>query len=180
MTTTKNKPQIWVGCLACYNDGRLVGDWFDAIDGDDITPEDVHNGVSTPVGEAHDELWCFDHDCMPMSGEIAPSDAVAWGERYAELDDGDWWPYLRWCRDVLDEVTTPPDAEEFRIAWRGEWPDFNDFAWQEFQELGVTDGMTEDQERYFDFEKWASDHEMDFYVHPAARSGYVWIYNACA
>ena len=115
-----------------------------------------------------------------MSGEIAPHDAVAWGERYEELEDSQWEPYLRWCTDVLHETTTPPDAEEFRIAWRGEWADFSDFAWQQFQELGVTDGMTEEQARYFNFEQWASDYEMDFHVHPAARSGHVWIYNAYA
>ncbi|WP_144882177.1 antirestriction protein ArdA [Microbacterium paraoxydans] len=37
-------PRIWVGCLAHYNAGRRVGEWFDAIDGDEITLADVHRG----------------------------------------------------------------------------------------------------------------------------------------
>lgn len=181
--TSANKPKVWIGCLACYNEGRLVGDWVDAVDADEVDQATVHKHPEAAAyrnNTSHDELWCFDHDCLPMSGEIAPHDAVAWGERYEELEDSQWEPYLRWCTDVLHETTTPPDAEEFRIAWRGEWADFSDFAWQQFQELGVADGMTEEQARYFNFEQWASDYEMDFHVHPAARSGHVWIYNAYA
>ena len=28
-------PRVWIGCLACYNEGNLVGDWFDADVADD-------------------------------------------------------------------------------------------------------------------------------------------------
>lgn len=32
---TDTTPRIWAGCLAYYGDARLVGEWFDAIKGDD-------------------------------------------------------------------------------------------------------------------------------------------------
>lgn len=117
--TSANKPKVWIGCLACYNEGRLVGDWVDAVDADEVDQATVHKHPEAAAyrnNTSHDELWCFDHDCLPMSGEIAPHDAVAWGERYEELEDSQWEPYLRWCTDVLHETTTPPDAEEFRIG----------------------------------------------------------------
>ena len=28
-TVTVARPRVWVGCLACYNEGRLVGEWVD-------------------------------------------------------------------------------------------------------------------------------------------------------
>ena len=35
------RPRVWVGCLGCYNAGRLVGRWVDAEDAADLSPEDV-------------------------------------------------------------------------------------------------------------------------------------------
>ena len=29
-TNTDTTPRAWIGCLACYNNARLVGEWFDA------------------------------------------------------------------------------------------------------------------------------------------------------
>ena len=29
-TNTDITPRAWIGCLACYNNARLVGEWFDA------------------------------------------------------------------------------------------------------------------------------------------------------
>ena len=128
---------------------------------------------------SHDELWCFDLDNMPMSGEIQPSAAVAWGEAYAELADDELWPaYLRWCLDILDEVHTPPEISRFREVYRGEWDDFTDFGWKQYLALGVTDGMTDEQRRYFDVNSWIRDYENDFHVLPAYRAGRVWIYDA--
>jgi antirestriction protein len=36
--TEPNGPEAWVGCLACYNDGRLVGAWVDALEAADYVP----------------------------------------------------------------------------------------------------------------------------------------------
>lgn len=36
-TAISTTPRAWIGCLACYNEGRLVGDWFDAVTADEVT-----------------------------------------------------------------------------------------------------------------------------------------------
>jgi hypothetical protein len=41
-TTTTTEPAVWIGCLACYNAGRLVGAWFPADGAGDITTQQVH------------------------------------------------------------------------------------------------------------------------------------------
>lgn len=58
MRTTTTDPAVWIGCLACYNAGRLTGDWYQATEADEVTPARLHGGVST----THEELWVMDHD----------------------------------------------------------------------------------------------------------------------
>lgn len=80
-TTT---PRAWIGCLACYNEGRLIGDWYDAITADQITTYDIHGAHSR--ADSHDELWVMDHENIPVKGEMSPADAAAWGRCLAEVD----------------------------------------------------------------------------------------------
>lgn len=44
-TNTDTTPRAWIGCLACYNNARLVGEWFDAEAADEVTLADVHGGA---------------------------------------------------------------------------------------------------------------------------------------
>ena len=74
-TLTDTTPRIWVGCLACYNSARLVGAWFAAIEGDDITLADVHGG-SQHVRPGCEEIWVMDHENLPFRGECSPHDAA--------------------------------------------------------------------------------------------------------
>ena len=89
MTTTTpatdTTPRAWIGCLSCYNEGRLVGDWFNAEIADEVTTYDVHGAHSR--ADAHDELWVFDHENIPVRGELDPLTAAAWGRCLTEVDE---------------------------------------------------------------------------------------------
>lgn len=77
--------RVWVGCLACYNEGRLVGEWFDAAD----APQDMDDFVERvkhPSATTHEELWCFDIENSPVDGEMSPMDAVKYAEMIENLD----------------------------------------------------------------------------------------------
>lgn len=86
--------KVWVGCLACYNEGRLVGEWFDAID----APQDMEDWgeampATAPVGKhsahvkyGHEELWCFDIENSPVSGEMSPMDAQIYAGLIEDLE----------------------------------------------------------------------------------------------
>lgn len=78
--------KVWVGCLACYNNGNLVGEWFEASE----APQDMDDfltHVKHPASiPAHEELWCFDTDNSPVSGEFSPMDAVYYAELIEDLD----------------------------------------------------------------------------------------------
>lgn len=36
MTTSTDTPRVWIACLASYNAGRLIGEWVDATDVDEM------------------------------------------------------------------------------------------------------------------------------------------------
>jgi hypothetical protein len=69
-TTTDHTPRAWVGCLACYNGGSLVGEWLDA---DGLEDSDTLAAICTHPG--HEELWVFDTDGLP-GGEMSPDEAA--------------------------------------------------------------------------------------------------------
>ena len=129
-TTTEEQLKVWVGCLACYNEGKLVGRWIDAIEAGEKSPEDIH-GMSTN----HEELWCFDIDDATglfLTGEMSPMEAqrIAEGAQRLEeefIDAKALSAFLanehRTLADCLDD-----DVERFQDSYRGEWDSESDFA----------------------------------------------------
>lgn len=77
MATMTETPRVWVGCLACYNSGALVGEWVDAVDAAEFVP---------CQRTGHEEWWCLDTDNMPVDGEMSPADATRYAEAAAEID----------------------------------------------------------------------------------------------
>ena len=63
-TTTDSTPRAWIGCLACYNNARLVGEWFAAETADEVTLADVHGGAHR-VRPGCEELWVMDRENIP-------------------------------------------------------------------------------------------------------------------
>src|SRR5579875_1166148 len=78
--TTTDAPAIWIGCLGCYNAGRLVGDWFPADGCPTDMPAFEHAGIGLRwphFAEGHEELWVFDHENFAglLNGECSPREA---------------------------------------------------------------------------------------------------------
>lgn len=95
-TTADTAPRIWVGCLACYNSARLVGEWFDAIDGDEITLPDVHGGARH-VRPGCEELWVLDHENLPLRDECSPHDAAQLARVVEEVHESDREAFMAWA-----------------------------------------------------------------------------------
>lgn len=117
-TTTELEPRAWVGCLACYNDGRLSGAWLDAADlnalaSDPTTRADIP-GLCHNV--EHEELWVMDHEHLPITGECSVDEAARITSAVAELiDQADEYgiPAAVALAYVRGSNVTDPDA----------WPD---------------------------------------------------------
>lgn len=69
---TDYTPRAWVGCLGCYNEGRLTGAWLELDEGLDLSP--VLAAICTRPN--HEELWCFDVENLGSSEEMSVPEAL--------------------------------------------------------------------------------------------------------
>lgn len=166
---TTTEPAVWIGCLACYNAGRLTGDWYDATEADQITPARLHGGVST----THEELWIFDHEHLPIDGECSPQEAAKLARHLEEADEHLRQAFLAWISSgshVLDGDNLP-DHGEFTDRYCGHWDSFEDYAHNLADDTGLLQDLPEHVTRYFNWSSWTSDLEHDYTVLTAAEGG---------
>lgn len=122
------EPQVWVGCLGCYREDRLVGFWVAASHapatmngGTDYDPEDDSNqhfnalvdDFATPMANGHhrrhEELFVADYDNM-----------------HALYRDGDGIAGVRRAGDLITALeAVPMQPEVFASWWRDQNPGLN-------------------------------------------------------
>ena len=165
-------PRAWIGCLACYNDGRLVGDWFDAATADEVTTYDVHGAHSR--ADSHDELWCFDHENIPVRGELDPLTAAAWGGVYEEAGGEQWPAVYAWVESgsyVAEGTGDLPSISDFEERYCGEWESFEDYARELADDIGLLADVPEEIARYFDWQVWSRDLAFDYSTYDDPEGG---------
>lgn len=160
-----NEYNVWVGCLACYNEGRLVGDWFPAAD----CPQDQEEfeaGVKCPPGHhnagyPHEEFWVMDHENSPVQGEYSPMDAARYAEWLGDVDGSELPALLAYIRNdgTFDEGT----VERFRDAYQGEYDSDQDFAQELADELGLVNAELSWPHSCIDWEHAARELMYDYF-----------------
>ena len=170
------RPRVWVGCLSCYNAGRLVGESCDAEDAGYVTPDDLHGNPTH-----HEELWCLDLEGFPYgAGELSPSAASKWGELFAEVGEGHWPAFVAWVESGCHIVDADdlPIVSEFEELFCGCWDSFRDFADFEVEETGLLSDVPDEIVRYFDYDAYARDLRFDYIVADAPEGG-VYLFRSC-
>ncbi|GAC80823.1 Antirestriction protein [Gordonia malaquae] len=173
-TTVIAEPQVWAGCLNCYNSGRLVGHWFGVTEAADVDLAAVHrgSGVNT-AAEGCEELWCLDIDGLPVRREMGLLEAAEWGEVFTEA--GESWPAVAaWVRtgDYIAEGDTDlPVLSDFTDRYCGHWDSFRDYAFGLADDIGLLRDVPEEIERYFHWDAWIRDLKMDHSTAEAPDGG---------
>lgn len=163
ITVADTTPRAFVCCRTCYDERKLVGRWFDAADADKITIHDVRAAHSR--AGSHDELWVYDHKNIPVSGEMSPADAAAWGNALNEIDEHLRPALVAWVEagDYVAEGTGDlPCIPDFMERYCGEWSDFDDYARELADDTGLLDGVPEEIANYFDWDSWTRDLAFDY------------------
>lgn len=124
--------RVWVGCVACYSAGRLVGDWHDAADADGLSVADLHDGKPCP--NDGDELHCYDTEGLG-GGELSPIEATKRAEILSDCDDPD--ALLAYWQNVGGSLQDAADS--FADAYCGQWKDGEDYAQDLAEQLGAVD-----------------------------------------
>lgn len=170
---TEPAMKIWVGCLACHNDGRLVGEWFNAVDGDEVTLADVHGGTGW-VRQGCEELWVFDHEHLPVTGEMNPHEAAEWGRVLSEVPDHQRVALCAWVRSgdyVAEGNGDLPSISDLEERYAGAWDDFNEYAYQLAEDIGLLADVPAEIARYFDWKSWTRDLALDHTTETGAEGG---------
>ena len=169
---TDTAPRAWIGCLACYNEGRLIGEWFDAATADEVTTYDVHGAHSR--ADLHDELWVFDHENIPVRGELDPLTAAEWGRVYTEVGPEHWPPLCAWVESgnyIAEGNTDLPSISDFEERYCGRWDDFREYAEQLADDIGLLADVPEEIARYFDWRSWTRDLAFDYSTYDDPEGG---------
>lgn len=157
--STLDNAQVYVACLASYNAGKLHGRWIEVSSDPDEMAESVAEMLADSPEAGAEEYAIHDtEDCEGLDigefsslAEIAarfefiedchdPDLAVACLELSSDLDD---------ARNYLDRCIG--SADSFR-----EWAD--EQADQMIEESGASEILT----RYFDYDAWARDLEIEY------------------
>ena len=165
-------PRVWIGCLHCYNEGRLIGDWFNAEIADEVTTYDVHSAHSR--ADSHDELWVMDHENIPVKGEMRPADAAAWGRVYTEVGPEHWPALYAWVESgyyVAEGTGDLPSISDFEERYQGHWESFEDYAEQLADDIGLLSDVPEEIARYFDWQAWTRDLAFDHSTYDDPEGG---------
>ncbi len=185
VTMTDTGARAWIGSLAAYNAGRLVGAWID-LDGMDAeeAAEAAREAMRPQIAgwmdeaQAFDELNVFDHEGLApfVRGECNVSEAVAAAEKLAEVEEHERDAFLAWAANEGNPATV--EVEDFRDAFMGEWDSLEDYARELLDESGALNAIPENLRAYFDFESYARDLRLsgDVFTVPNGAGG-VFVFN---
>lgn len=149
-----NSPQIYVACLASYNNGEHHGEWMDADDGEDTINDKIaalllRSKFPNVSIDCPEECEGEDSTCKVCKG----SGSVRSAEEFGIFDTsglcglvGEWTPITEVC-EVAEAVekygeafaiacqywSTLEDAIDAMERYRGEWDSAADYT-QEFYE----------------------------------------------
>lgn len=155
--TTHEDPRIYRACLACYNGGNMVGDWFAANDPDSVIAWQESHEAAT----GHEEYAIHDYDSMVNLGEYPSLEDVA--EWAAVVEEHGYQAVAGYVSMVGEHYARPQDFAE---AYRGIWRSEQEFAENFAEDVCVFDGVPKNSpaRTYFDYEAWTRDLFMaDFY-----------------
>lgn len=174
-TTDKTcAPRVWIGCLAHYNGGALVGEWIDLDEVADVTLATIHS-PRCPVRASCEELWVMDLDGLPVDHEMDPLEAARWGEVYTEAGAEHWDAVCAWVRSgcyVAEGTGELPSVSDFEERYCGRWGSFREYAENLADETCLQEGWPETATRYFNWSSWVDDMSHDYTVVDAPAPEY--------
>lgn len=177
MTTTTVTPKVWIGCLASYNAGRLIGKWADATEGLDAlleAQEEVKQEALAAMKEAGEfygvepeEFFLADYEGFPEGtvGEYTPLAQVAELAEAVEEHGDAFAAYLSLGRYDADQLE---DAlQDFEDCYAGEYDSLRDYAEESAYEIGLggeEGSVIESLASYIDWDRVARDYGFEGYT----------------
>lgn len=174
ITTSTEAPRVWLGCLACYNSGRLVGEWYDAADADGVTIDALHIDSGSVARVSCEEIWVMDTDGLPIAREMSPAEAAEWGRLLAEVDEHQRDALAAWVASgdyIVEGRGDLPSLPDFEERYAGEWSTFAEYAENLADDIGLLQGVADEVAAYFNWSAWTRDLAYDYAIQDAPGGG---------
>jgi len=173
-------PAAWVGCLACYNNGALVGAWVDGAAAADAKEDAdwvlaVHRNA--PDALAHEEWQVFDHEnyAGAIRGECSPETAQEAAEFLAQIEEGEAEALAAFIRAFGGSYKMDAETlETHRDAYRGFWSSFEEYAEEFAEECGLINADAQWPHTCIDWEHAARELSYDYVTEDVAGGVHVW------
>lgn len=162
--------RAWIGCLASYNAGRLIGEWFDvSTDADENAATIARILKASPEPDA-EEYYVADYDDAPSAltrllGEYPSAEGLALAAAFLESAEG-----LDIDADTLVSVyidtASPQRVADLDGVCLSDWScdhyagagdTLTDWCAGYLEETGTLDAIPEALRNYFDTESYARD-----------------------
>jgi antirestriction protein len=177
--------KIYVADLAEYNDGRLVGKWFDLSDYSDASElmEAIQEMLDEQTakdkhGEVHEEWAVHDFEGFPRSFYSEYMGEKDFEKLYqiADVANDRGIPIDVLMEAVADFGADEDQIEEIADAYYGSVStnfgnEFKDFAYEYIDSVGGFEGVS-NSDFYFDFDSFGSDARMDYTDEELEEYGY--------
>lgn len=182
--TTNTTPAAWIGCLSCYNNGHLRGQWItaqQAADEQNETRVPTYGGTAgwhiDATGREYsrcvycggDEFDVFDTQHLPT--KMTAAEFYKHAETLADLDDaGDLriTALAGWLgTQNIDDLIAYDDEH-----YVGQWNTFQDYAEQYADDTALFADVPEHLAYYFDMAAFARDLAHDYYYDDT--TGHTW------
>ena len=190
-------PQIYVACLASYNDGILFGQWIDANQDADAICDDIAALLrrSPCPNVTVDCLGCDGHgkwhekseDCPACKGTGKVPSAEEWAihdydnlagmgqnpdlakaSLQAQMTEKHGDAWQAYCNHVGTNYAT---EEGFDDSYRGTYRTAEDWAEELLNDCGDLESIPANLRNYFDFERYARDMECAGWYFPRGVAG---------
>jgi len=178
-------PQIWVGSLADYNAGNLLGKWIDAGQDVERLQEEIVALLAESPTPGAEEWGIFDYEGFGAAGatlgEYEPLDrisAIAKGIAEHGQAFAAYVPYIGALS--VDENT----EQQFEAHFRGEWESVTAYAehllteTNAYEELHhVVQDMSERLQPYLVIDVAAYARDLELELHIVEHEGGVWVFD---
>lgn len=170
--------KAWIGNLGAYNAGHLLGEWVTfPIDEDESVELLKRIGVANEKGEIYRDYFIADYDCEFDAGElIGDCPSINCLNEIAEfLDKWDEKAFLSACEyalfygETMEDLLEKDPCDWLYFSWINNEKELGEYF---FKEIEGGYQLPEFLESYFDFKKYGSDVNTDYY---GVFTDYGWI-----
>jgi antirestriction protein len=148
-------PSAWIGCLGCYNSGRLIGKWIAGLDCDDLEAAGLTDSSNRCLRCGADEFLALDHENfmgLLDGGEPNPQECYEAAEKLASVEDNEHEILKAWLDNGMEF-----DLDLMRECYVGEFATDQDMAQEYIDSTGLLSDVPDHLARYFDVESYARD-----------------------